>query len=72
LWIPLDEYLATMLRDPGLRQGLRQAALQWIHDLVRELDAARTRYSAEIARGCAFAHRLWGRLRIEHAPGEKP
>ncbi|HEX5313551.1 MAG TPA: hypothetical protein VFX38_01395, partial [Gammaproteobacteria bacterium] len=26
LWIPLDEYLATMLRDPGLRQGLRQAA----------------------------------------------
>ncbi|HEX5313954.1 MAG TPA: hypothetical protein VFX38_03475 [Gammaproteobacteria bacterium] len=171
LWIPLEEYLATMLRDPGLRQGLRQAASQWLHDLVRELgagaprlaeladgevaalnwtaaqlafarvaersearllawpfgdflahsetrlrqlarhfaldadeaeirkalaspwlrryakdprypfdagirarelDAARTRFAAEIDKGCGFARGLWDRLRLEHAPGEKP
>jgi len=38
LWIPLADYLATMLRDPGLREGVRLAAGQWIQDLSREPD----------------------------------
>ncbi len=38
LWIPLDDYLAAMLRDPGLREGLRLAAGEWIRDIAAALD----------------------------------
>lgn len=34
LWIPLADYLATLLREPGLRHGVRLAAGEWIHDIV--------------------------------------
>ncbi|MGA7965478.1 MAG: hypothetical protein WCB49_06285, partial [Gammaproteobacteria bacterium] len=34
LWTALEDYLATLLRDPGLRHGVRLAAGEWIHDLV--------------------------------------
>ncbi|MGH9639846.1 MAG: hypothetical protein ACRD3Y_07270, partial [Bryobacteraceae bacterium] len=40
LWIPLPEYLAIMLREESLREGIRQLASQWIYDLERELGAA--------------------------------
>ncbi len=35
LWISLREYLATMLRDPALREALRLAAGQWVYDVSR-------------------------------------
>ncbi|MGH8225591.1 MAG: hypothetical protein ACRER1_05525 [Gammaproteobacteria bacterium] len=38
LWIPLDDYLAAMLRDPGLREGLRLAAAEWIRDIAAAVD----------------------------------
>ncbi|MGH8273128.1 MAG: hypothetical protein ACRES9_02555 [Gammaproteobacteria bacterium] len=34
LSIPLADYLAAMLRDPGLREGIRLAAGEWIHDIA--------------------------------------
>jgi len=34
LWTPLGDYLATMLRDDGLREGMRLAAGQWICDVA--------------------------------------
>lgn len=34
LWTALEDYLATMLRDPELRHGLRIAAGEWIRDLI--------------------------------------
>jgi len=34
LWIPLADYLAALLRQPGLRHGVRLAAGEWIHDIV--------------------------------------
>ncbi|MGH9485338.1 MAG: hypothetical protein ACRD1F_09810 [Terriglobales bacterium] len=34
LWTALEDYLATLLRDPDLRHGVRVAAGEWIHDLV--------------------------------------
>lgn len=34
LWTTLEDYLATLLRDPGLRHGVRLAAGEWIQDLV--------------------------------------
>lgn len=37
LAIPLEDYLATMLRQPGLREGLRLAAGEWIHDIATAL-----------------------------------
>ncbi len=37
LWIPLDDYLATMLRQPSLRSGVRVAAGEWIRDLIPAL-----------------------------------
>lgn len=37
LWIPLADYLATLLREPGLRHGVRLAAGDWIHDIVAVL-----------------------------------
>lgn len=40
LWIPLADYLAVMLRDAGLREGLRQAAGCWIYDIAARLGAA--------------------------------
>lgn len=33
LSIPLADYLAAMLRDPGLREGIRLASGEWIHDI---------------------------------------
>lgn len=38
LWVPLRDYLAAMLRDAGLREGLRLAAGEWIHDVATALD----------------------------------
>lgn len=40
LWIPLADYLATLLREPGLRHGVRLAAGDWIHDIVAVLGGA--------------------------------
>lgn len=37
LWVPLADYLATMLREPGLREGVRLAAGEWIQDVAAEL-----------------------------------
>jgi len=37
LWIPLADYLATMLREPSLRASVRVAAGEWIKDLVPTL-----------------------------------
>lgn len=37
LWTSLEDYLATMLREAGLRTGVRIAAGEWIHDLVEAL-----------------------------------
>jgi hypothetical protein len=34
LAIPLEDYLAAMLRDSGLREGVRLAAGEWIHDIA--------------------------------------
>ncbi|MGH8127126.1 MAG: hypothetical protein ACRETC_02000 [Gammaproteobacteria bacterium] len=34
LWVALEDYLATLLRDPELRRGVRLAAGEWIHDLI--------------------------------------
>lgn len=36
LWIPLEEYLVTMLRRNNLREGVRLAAGEWIKDIVKE------------------------------------
>lgn len=40
LWIPLVDYLATMLRQPSLRASVRVAAGEWIKDLVPTLGAS--------------------------------
>lgn len=40
LWIPLADYLATMLRQPSLRASVRVAAGEWIRDLVPALGAS--------------------------------
>lgn len=37
LWIPLRDYLATMLREEGLREGVRTLAGQWIYDVASAL-----------------------------------
>lgn len=40
LWTPLGDYLATMLRQPALRSGVRVAAGEWIQDLIPALGAS--------------------------------
>ncbi|MDN5864977.1 MAG: hypothetical protein L0I62_07155 [Gammaproteobacteria bacterium] len=37
LWIPLEDYLATMLRQAQLREGVRLAAGEWIKDIAATL-----------------------------------
>lgn len=37
LWTSLEDHLATMLRDGGLRTGVRLAAGEWIRDLATAL-----------------------------------
>lgn len=36
LWIPLEEYLVTMLRRENLRDSVRIAAGEWIKDIAKE------------------------------------
>lgn len=45
LWVALKDYLATMLRDPGLREGVRVLAGEWIRDVVAELGSDAPRLS---------------------------